>query len=539
MIHLLKLTSFLWGLNLSALTSNLNIELLNKKNIRPNYKRVAITRKLSIFLTLLFTSTLGFGQYLTKEKALEDVKEFKMLLEKQSSYYQVSNFNFEKSYNEIEKKINEKDSISIHFLAFELEKIISNIIDRHANVRMENFNEDNYELYNLHLPFAVSSLGNQIIALKFNKKTKEYAYFNSKYPYIKKVDDVNIKDFLNNNAYTRKLSPKRAKQTDELKDLRDIGELYFKQGKTSLKDIEITFTNGKTDTKQTFLLSNRRNWYFDIGSTSFNRNYRKFGRDKDFDLSKLDKWLTDSIAYLAIPAMLSYKEIPNLESYLKSTIKKYKDSKAMIIDIRGNGGGTREILNTLSGYFVFPEQSPWIANVAYVRNNQFLDEDISSMQSRFLYNYNSEMLTDEDRKAIDNFNINYETEFHVDLNKFSTPFYMVLHSKQPINCPIYILVNEECFSAASVFTSAFKGLNNIKIVGVTTNGSSGRSQKFHLKNSKIQVKLSTMLSFQRNGKTLDGNGTIPDIIIERDESQMLRKSDSQLEKLLKIIKTKY
>ena len=45
-----------------------------------------------------------------------------------------------------------------------------------------------------------------------------------------------------------------------------------------------------------------------------------------------------------------------------------------------------------------------------------------------------------------------------------------------------------------------------------------------------------MLSFQRNGKTLDGNGTVPDIIIERDENQVLRKGDSQLEKLIEIIK---
>ena len=43
-------------------------------------------------------------------------------------------------------------------------------------------------------------------------------------------------------------------------------------------------------------------------------------------------------------------------------------------------------------------------------------------------------------------------------------------------------------------------------------------------------------SFQRNGKTLDGNGTVPDIVIERDENQVLRKRDSQLEKLIELIK---
>ena len=44
-----------------------------------------------------------------------------------------------------------------------------------------------------------------------------------------------------------------------------------------------------------------------------------------------------------------------------------------------------------------------------------------------------------------------------------------------------------------------------------------------------------MLSFQRNGKTLDGNGTIPDVRIEMDETQVFGKKDTQLERLLNYI----
>ncbi len=495
------------------------------------------TRKIVQVFTLLLISTLSFSQTLTKEMALEDLNEFKTLLAKQSSYYQVSKTDFENHYNEIESKINQRDSIPVYFLAFELERILSNIIDRHANIRMKNFEEDDYELYNLYLPFTVSSLDDHVVALKFNKSTKEYEYYFPKYPFLKKVNKIDIDPFLENYAYRRNLSPKNAKRTDGLKDLRDLGEIYFKQGNTTLKEVEITLTNGSTDKILTLPLSDRRNWYFDIGSISLNRNYSKFGRDTDFDLNKLDKLLTDSIAYMAIPAMISYDENPNLESYLKATIEKYRNAKALIIDIRGNSGGTRDILNTLSGYFVQPKQSPWVANVAYIRSDQYLDEDVSSMQSRFLYNYNSQLLSDKDRETIDAFHKDFKTEFKVDSNKFSEPYYMVLHNNQsPLNYTIYILINEDCFSAASVFTSALKGLDNVKIAGVTTNGSSGRSREFYLKNSNIRVKLSTMLSFQRTGKTLDGNGTPPDIILERDEEQVLRKKDSQLEKLIELIK---
>jgi hypothetical protein len=44
-----------------------------------------------------------------------------------------------------------------------------------------------------------------------------------------------------------------------------------------------------------------------------------------------------------------------------------------------------------------------------------------------------------------------------------------------------------------------------------------------------------MLSFQRNGQTLDGNGTLPDIRIQADNKQVLLGYDSQLSTLINII----
>lgn len=70
---------------------------------------------------------------------------------------------------------------------------------------------------------------------------------------------------------------------------------------------------------------------------------------------------------------------------------------------------------------------------------------------------------------------------------------------------------------------------------MTTDGSSSNSDRFELPNSKIRIKLSTMVSFQKDGKILDGYGTEPDIKIERDINQILWKSDTQLEKLRSLI----
>jgi len=97
------------------------------------------------------------------------------------------------------------------------------------------------------------------------------------------------------------------------------------------------------------------------------------------------------------------------------------------------------------------------------------------------------------------------------------------------------LIIERVFSAASVFAGTFKGLPNVTIVGVTTDGSSGNSEDFYLPYSNLRVNISTMVSFQKDGRLFDGYGTDPDIVIERSLDQVLWKEDYQLKKLKEII----
>ncbi|MGV3762986.1 S41 family peptidase [Parapedobacter sp.] len=264
--------------------------------------------------------------------------------------------------------------------------------------------------------------------------------------------------------------------------------------------------------------------------------FHKYGKDKQKNLEGLSKIVGDHIGYITIPQMYHYNEVAGLENFIANTLRSFSNTKALIIDIRNNPGGSREVLQTFAGYIVRAKQSPWVANVAYLRTDKPMTGDEESMSSRYLYSYNSEKLSDNDRKAIDQFREGFNLQKAIDNSKFSGPFYMVLHQgKESYGQPVYILVNEESFSAASVFASAFKGLPNVKIVGETTDGSSGNSRILRLKNSNIQIRVSTMASFQRNGKTLDGNGTIPDRVIQVDEKQVLDGYDTQLTQLINII----
>lgn len=496
----------------------------------------AIVTRVTTILLFLHLFHAVDAQNISKVHALEDLEEFETLLERESSYYQLSEFDFKDAINKVETRFNKQDSIPVYELAYAIEKIVSELIDRHASVKMKNFDEDKIEMFDLHFPFSLAPFQGQVVALKRNKETKQYEYYAKKYPFVKQINGIPTIDFIEQYAYKRKQSPTLAKLYDGTKDLRDIGELFFKQGQPAPEELNIVLSNGTKDKTYTLPLSKKKKRWANIGHVQDYALIKAIYFDEPFDFNKLDKWLTDSIAYLQLPGMLSYEGFPTLESHIQTTVEKYRDSKAFIIDVRGNSGGTRDLLNTLSGYMVQPKQSPWVANVAFVRSDQQLDEDIESMQSRYLYNSNSTQFTDDDRKAIDTFTETFKTKLSFDFNKFSAPFYMVLKSNgNALKCPIYILTDERSFSAASVFTSAFKGLPNVTIVGTNTNGSSGRSARFKLTHSQIRVKLSTMLSFQRDGKTLDGNGTAPDIVIEMQEDQVLGKKDTQLEEVIKLI----
>ena len=99
------------------------------------------TKKCLFILFFIFISNNVSSQHLSKSEAFEDFEEFKELMNTESSYYQLSNYDFTKSYEDIKQNIDAGDSIPIYFLAYEFEKLIAETIDRHASVRMDRFEE--------------------------------------------------------------------------------------------------------------------------------------------------------------------------------------------------------------------------------------------------------------------------------------------------------------------------------------------------------------------------------------------------------------
>jgi C-terminal processing protease CtpA/Prc len=484
----------------------------------------------------IITSKKEVVRVITLEQAIEDINEFKKILETKSSYSQLSKYNYNAAIQKLKNSLKEKNSeaVDLNFLTNEMAKIMAEIGDRHSSIKNTHFKRKDYKCYDLNLPFGVIGINNTIAAVKYDSVNKKYKYLFKDYPYIKSIHHITTETLLNLYSYKGKKAPEAAKQSRGASSIERFGALLFKNNVDCPEAVEVVFTNGNMDIKKNIQLTTKRNDYISTLDSKNDEN-SVYLREKRYDL--LTKVLDGNIGYISIPAMTSYRRLEGFETFIENTVKNFSNKKALIIDVRNNPGGSREVLQTFANFIVQPAQSPWVANVAYLRTNDTKMIEDESMNGRYLYAYSSSELTNTDRKSIEKFNKKFKLKSTFDTSKFSSPFYMVLHNgEKPYSKPIYILVNEKSFSAATVFTSAFKGLPNVKIVGITTDGSSGNSKKMYLSNSGIRVKVSTMLSFQRNGKTLDGNGTIPDIIIPKNKTQVMQNSvDTQLNTLVQKI----
>ncbi len=526
------------------------VEVLNGLGYQPNVKVNLKLSKNGISKTRIGTFTFEnrqlslhynkavmaskFPQKLSKAEALADLSEFKEILKIRSSYAQLSTFDYKSAIEELKASIlSKKSEIDINEFTNDLSKIMAEIGDRHSSVKNEALNILKNESYNLKLPFGVATVKGKMVATKQNVKDENYTYFYDSHPDIKSINGIAVETLLNSYNYKNKKAPEQVKISRGSSVIQNYGALLFKNNIQCPDSVKVVFTDGITEKTETLQLTTGKKGY---SSKLLQEHYNLREKVGNGNFDGLSKTLESNIGYINIPQMYQYDDVEGLEDFIENTLKSFADTKALIIDIRNNPGGTRDLLKTFAHYIVQPEQSPWIANVAYLRTDSTILGDEASMSGRYLYSYNSDKLTDNDRNAIDQFNSNFELQKTFDTSKFSAPFYMVLHNgKNLYTQPIYILVNENSFSAATVFTSAFKSLPNVKIIGETTDGSSGNSRKLHLKNSNIRVKVSTMLSFQKNGKTLDGNGTIPDIVISADETQVLKGIDNQLSELINII----
>lgn len=248
--------------------------------------------------------------------------------------------------------------------------------------------------------------------------------------------------------------------------------------------------------------------------------------------------LDDGIGYLRIPRM---DDGPKAVRSLNRAMTTFSQTRGLIIDVRGNGGGTRTLLMTIAPWFLDREEAR-VGNVAAYRLEPGAARAVPGgyLTDRFLRPAGDPSLSDIARTAIASAAASFEAEWKPSEPAFSEWHWLVMERATNTRAgryvaPVVILTDAGCFSATDIFVAALAELPQVTLVGTPTGGGSGRSRPYRLQESGLVVRLSSMASFRPDGRCYDGRGVSPDVLVEPDPADFVGGSDRQLLMALEVI----
>ncbi|EKD25706.1 MAG: hypothetical protein ACD_79C01536G0008 [uncultured bacterium] len=171
-------------------------------------------------------------------------------------------------------------------------------------------------------------------------------------------------------------------------------------------------------------------------------------------------------------------------------------SKALIIDLRDNGGGRS-------------------ANADYILTHlSFKPIKTSSWISRMYIPAHASW--------------NYPPEWYSNSSEYLSP----VEKKKTYDKPIVVLINAGTFSSSEDFCVIFRGMNRGKIIGTSTGGSTGNGVRITLIEGFATANICSKKDISPDGIAYVGIGVIPDIEVKETKQSFIDKKDIVLEKAI-------
>ena len=230
--------------------------------------------------------------------------------------------------------------------------------------------------------------------------------------------------------------------------------------------------------------------------------------------------------------------IGNSNGFYEQSFKRIKNnkSKALIIDLRDNGGGRLSEITDLYSYladssFVFLQKSKVASKTSlfatdYFKGGGIISKTLKAVFSPLYYGF---------------------TFFRVHKNEDGNYYYKSgsKPSKKNENSfkgKIYVLINGGSFSASSIISSNLKGSKRATFVGEETGGAyngcvAGQMPMLKLPKSKVKIRFGLVTVKPYYKSTIDGRGIFPDKEITPTLQDRINGVDPEMNWILEDIKS--
>lgn len=427
---------------------------------------------------------------LTREQALADLDTFADRLRDQFAYLELGEHDWEAQLESIRGDL--AQDVSTGALAASLARLMAGFRDGHASV--SSFHLDRAERY---APFLLQECEGGVVAFDPDRR----GFVDDEHPYLLAIDGIAIETWIERAARTIPSGSRQLVRRRALRDLREF-TLLREEGETSDADtVRLTLGAGAGGARveRELALERRRPTF---GTWPRTRS----------------RILEGGIGYLRLEEMDD-----DLVPHVYESMAAFADTRGLIVDVRGNGGGSRSLLLALGGFLVGPDEAPRVVNVArYVASERFGSDHL---EARFMLRADDSRLSPAQRDAVRRIASDFEPEWESQ-RRFSPWHYLVLdrtgrEGEYFYDRPVIVLADSWCFSATDIFLGALKDHPRVTLMGEASAGGSARSQRFTLPNSRIDVRCASMASYRPDGRLYDGRGVEVDVEVATRPTDLL------------------
>jgi hypothetical protein len=428
--------------------------------------------------------------FLTPGRVSEDVDQFEAELEGRFAYLRTNDADYKSAIQTLRQRA--ASGMTVHELGVELKKVIALFIDGHAGIGGAGEPSG-------YLPFGMEAIGERFVALQPDR----LGFVDPLHPYVRAIDGRTIADW---RRALQVVLPRGSPQLLTVLTLRYLQYLQYARELTGLERASIVPVELESEDRTT--------------SVSLSLALAE-------ESLLLPTWpelpsriLEENVGYLRIRG---WNEAAFAE--VATWMPRFAGARGLIVDIRQNGGGTRNVLWDMYPYFVSVSDPPRVAGVAKYRLYPAFGPD--HLESRHMHPLSWSGWGSAERAAITELMAQFEPEWQPPEAEFSEwHFWVLTKASNPqafhFEGPIVFLMDQWCLSASDVILSAVKDMPNVTLVGEPSGGTSGAFVETTLANSGLALRLSSMASFQRTGQLYDGHGVQPDVAAAAVPEHFLR-----------------